>query len=797
MSICSLCNKMYDINSDGTYKRCNCSGVQRLMNAHQRSGTSEGAKIAKQHRSTVRHEQHPNTLLREQSAIVQRKLNAGASAIHAEDQTANTSVQILFEHRNIMTQLDRKIAAAADEIADKMQNRQYSVNAIYTKDAKYSANIHKGTSLFREVFVSVLKAIPIVGGFFAMLADIAKNPLQGIHSGLRMNYGSGWNVMPGSNGVMNPLSTGKKDGTAGYSLEGRTSRFNTNTKQQYEQFESDMNKKVGEETDKLLGADVDANDPTVKGAGIGTTTLGNGLLSAGERAGLTQCRALEAMGALRLAAVKNLSTYDEASWTWPCVSMMIRSMYKDWKARGDALQGRFRSSNGKLMRGKDVKAVFKSAETAASQNSDLYKNVLKHLDDEASNVLSRVGYAVNEHERLVPRYDQACEYRVELTKALFLTYETRVKEKIQDNISSNTRALVLQNGGRSRLSWSEAQDKQADDMLGNYIAKGVATVFSAGLIWLPPKAIYNANTSQESKKYARFMCAIDLFYQVFNAYIDQPLASALMPTENNVRLVALALADAYASAIQYYNNGTNSPEKMRSFFKETLDAFVYNDPGLAVFIETVAIWEKVTGNTPMYFDDYFRDVKVPGLLDFGDGKSRGKKKYHSNGDFYIRNGTYLIESALNTLRQKQVDGNASELLQEFNKHVVANTADEATEVQHAVGGTVLEAAENACKESDTLTDAFQDFESSTKQMLKGDLSLEHQGYMHKTGVMLKLLFEKVTALENRLDNAGQQDAPQVQQSMPVEGAAQAPQQRVDGTTKFNNSSLSNLPYPDK
>ncbi len=560
-----------------------------------------------------------------------------------------THVAESFQYRTAMEKIKQECESTATVISNKLNTRTRQILAQYKHDAEFSQQLDQAATIFTKVFTGALKAIPGFGGFFSIICDIANDPVKGAYSALRTEYAGNWDFMSNPNSVMSPLTTNeKKGGTAGYALQGRIGRFNNDPKLRFEQFESDM-------TD-LLGKNVIFPDGK-KASGPSHTQVGfkgHSVSSVKENG----YRFSKMWATLRLGTLKNLAQTHEDDWTWHSISLLVRSMYRDSDGRKDIANGVFYAEDAQgqsyLMRGKrEIESVKPEHGRLTTDNSNLSRYLTRMKDTNFYEEMNkRVGNEL---------INSACRNRVETTKALFMAYEHEVRDKLESSLSTHFRTLM--NWSRNpRVTKEKALSMAKSQEIEAGICKGLFVLLTGGTALLLPKGIYDINTSVDTDECAHIMIAVDLFYQILTAYMDEAFVCDKLPTDANVRLFAVAFSDAYTSAVQYVGNLATRRNERKEFMK-LLTTFIKNDPTIFAFMQAIVAKEIDRGYTADYFSALGLNEYVstpPGLSQFCNSMVFGiydaSKNYDEcTRDYQLRKIVVSIDSVLNELRSRNED----------------------------------------------------------------------------------------------------------------------------------------------
>jgi len=491
------------------------------------------------------------------------------------------------EDRLLRTETSRahldSIEALNKKISGQVATTQRVVLTAFKRDKRKSMRWNSATSALSELTWAGLKAIPIWGGYCGLAYQIMQDPVKGLHALARTDpsgrYSTPWSSIS-RNGVMAPLSGTDSD----YAYSGRISGFNDSGSLKAQQFEAD----IADLTDTSplynvsMGQDMSAASTTVK--------------TDPELKGLAYLE-------WRASTLEFLSEFKGPTWTWYCVAQCVATMRSDHEGVDDLKNGVFnvgKPGEPRLAAGSaDIKKLDKSKKISSS-NSNLHK-VLKRY--------TRPQYSTQKIDG-VPVLSPATIYRVECAKALVVAYQGDARKVLAETISHHLFDIInnqAQGGSYSEFNDTAARSKRENARLKNKVLTLNPVAVPLRLVGaILPKKLYNYRTTFESKKWARFLSAVSVFYAVLEAYFDKQFVCDELPCVRSFTLFLLAFTDAYNTAMEYFCHASRITTSVRSDTAEvlsgTLDALLLIDPGINTFLTTFLSrnkkFSKGSGTTP-------------------------------------------------------------------------------------------------------------------------------------------------------------------------------------------------------
>ncbi len=465
-------------------------------------------------------------------------------------------------------------------LKERMGRTQRKVLTAFTRDSRKSKRWAKMQEALSDLVWAGLQSIPFYGGFFALAYKVLKDPIKGLHNVARTSYGTGsmngsaWNLFGSSaNGVMSPLGPG--DENFNYA-NGRVSAFNGSTRLRMEQLESDISDMVN--TGALYkvnyGEDMSASSSDVK---FKIEQENMNLVYTG----------------WRKQVLSKLAEKPEDDWIWYTMAKCVASMRGKHQGKDDLEYGVFKMvgdhGGPRLANSQDMEAGIDKTYKKSSHYSNMHI-VLSNYTRPHYNP----GFQWNDrHNVQHDLLDAETIYRVECEKALIVAYQSEVRntlaekyshhlfEIIRDNVSSIDREAETQ-----RLRETMSQDKNI-----NMAAIGITAPFRLMGVVLP-KVIYNCNTTFESKKYARYLCAVSIFYSILEAYFDKQFVCDELPSQRSYLFFLWAFGDAYNTAMEYFcHTYSVSENTYRSNAAEllhnTLQTLLQTDPAIDTYLTSV------------------------------------------------------------------------------------------------------------------------------------------------------------------------------------------------------------------
>jgi hypothetical protein len=263
-------------------------------------------------------------------------------------------------------------------------------------------------------------------------------------------------------------------------------------------------------------------------------------------------------------------------------------------------------------------------------------------------------------------------YRVECEKALIVAYQGEVRNSLTEAVSHHLHGIISENAGRSRLS--QYHDSHKSRMkwgrVANNVGIGVTSPFRLlGVVM--PKGIYNHKTTFESKKYARYLCAISAFYSILGAYFDKQFVCDELPSARSLRFFTWAFADAYNTAMEYFCHSTKTKSHSyradtASLLHNTLWSLLQTDPAINTYLASV-----VDCNFSMR--DY--GVTPPGLTGFKHLKASVKHSVDLMGKLSTNRYSNDKSKTLYWWKEQiqEIQSNRKELLQ---RHLLTQQQEE-------------------------------------------------------------------------------------------------------------------------
>ncbi len=483
------------------------------------------------------------------------------------------------------------IEANNQTLAKQMGNTQRKIMTAFTRDKRKSGHWNNVQVVISELIWAGLQSIPYYGGYFALAKKVLQDPIKGLHHISRTSYGSGsmngaaWNLFGDSNnGVMSPLGPGDKNFNY---ANGRIGAFNDDPRLRMEQLESDISDMVN--TSSLYGVnygkDMSSSSTKVKFE-------------------IDQQKMSQVYTEWRKNVLSMLTMSDEDDWIWYIMAKCVQSMRGEHEGQSDLDFGVFRIGEGDkvhLANHTDMKTIKKTYKKS-SRYSNLHivlSNYERPSYDPGFVWRDRNG----KHHQLL---DAETIYRVESEKALIVAYQSEVRNSLAEAVSHHLHQIISDNAGRSRLSRYHDQHKSRmkTDRILNNVGIGIMSPFRLlGVVM--PKGIYNCKTTFESKKYARFLCAISVFYSILGAYYDKQFVCDELPSARSLRFFVWAFADAYNTAMEYFCHSSNTTINKRadtaSLLHNTLWSLLQTDPGINTYLASVVDYKfsmKNYGATP-------------------------------------------------------------------------------------------------------------------------------------------------------------------------------------------------------
>ncbi len=462
-----------------------------------------------------------------------------------------------------------EIQSSAGQVHATIDKMQREILVCFTRDKRSNMKYDLATSSFSQLLFAGLKSIPFYGGYFALASKVLKDPFKGGYEVSRTQYGSAWGY-DNANSVMSPLGPGDKNYNYGAAGGPRVGAFNSDPRLRGEQFEADVHSMVN----------VSGAYAVSMGRDIGQAKASTqGRLSQEVKAGLGNDERLY-IAEWRSISLLSLQSYDAGHWVWYAMSQMITTMSKEHHALNDLQNDVFNIGSDAVpqlaysVKMGDVGKKLKLSST----NSKLHKTLQTY---------SPLHAVWDRAIKAVPRINKKTQYRVDSYKATVVAYLTEVREKLAEDVSSHIYKLIDQYASKTpRNAFYLSREGERDvKNIGVFL-----TLPFRALGAVLPKKVYNYKTTVQSKEWARFLCAIHVFYSVLAAYLDVSLPSDLLPSLENIKLFTYAYGDAYTTAVQYfYHHGvTDSNRNAGEDLQKTLKDIITSDPGISVFIKMIA-----------------------------------------------------------------------------------------------------------------------------------------------------------------------------------------------------------------
>ncbi len=487
------------------------------------------------------------------------------------------TIKQISDERERLSSYLHQINDKSKEVLDKINSCQRTILAKVVRDQRSNGIYNTGVHVFSEILWAGLKSIPMAGGYFSLAQKVMSDPLKGAYAVSRTQYGSHWGY-DNANQVMSPLSVDNGNGTtsiknlSGYNLGAtggpRISAFNSDPDLKIQQFEADLHGMVN--TSKLYAVKQGKNMTTAQ-------------VNLSQDIGIDQADKLM-LGEWKVGTLTTLSHCETNEWLWYNWALMLGTMYDEHNGLKDFDNGIFNVGTEKdpvLASSANVNSISKDSKLSSSHGG--FHRTLENYQP---------GDWWWNFDRIKAVTTAATRYRVCSAKAKIVAYLTEVRAKMAEDISSHIYDLIDNNAKLARRTCGDASYSRNYER--NLHKVGIACTIPFRLLGaIMPKKIYNYRTTSQSKEWARFLCAIHVFYTVLTAYLDVALPCDLLPSRRNYELFVIAYTDAYNTATHYFYHkglfGYTGDRWAGEDLQLTLKHLLHNDPGIKTFITNLAI----------------------------------------------------------------------------------------------------------------------------------------------------------------------------------------------------------------
>ena len=529
--------------------------------------------------------------------------------------------QRILYYRKLMEKYNKSISRDAQKVEENMEKSNQEILVAYRRDERRSKKIANALNIVNQLVNVGLRNASVAGGYLGLALNMISNPIGGLHHALRTQYGEEWYVMGGwSNSVMGALDSDDLNYNYG---SGKLKAFNSDLRLRLEQAEfecicvfDDLNLLEKQNRSRVFDKNI-----SEKRLGRKTTAL--------------------TYAYWRSRVLSELKGYPYNKWIWYNVSNMIfGTMGGDHDGIKDLSKDVFNAGTKgnprlyKKMSNADRKSGNNSTGGSySSRRSNLVKVLSKYEMKYGEYYKNPAGVYSKDDAGVINDYvlSPSCIYRVECVKALIVAYYGEVRVHLSEVLSKNLFELLNKAApdSRSKTGKESLKKKREVKSRTGKIMTGLSTplrILGAAM----PTICYNANTTYESKKWARFLCAVSVFYNVLGAYFNNMLVCDRLPMRNSLGRFAFAYADACNTATEYHSHwkflGRGCAKEATQTLKWTLQGLLYHDPGINTMMNSLAIYDKAKVRLK---------GEAPGLKGFMHLDKCGMTGENIHGDKYL------------------------------------------------------------------------------------------------------------------------------------------------------------------
>lgn len=536
------------------------------------------------------------------------------------------SERTLARERRVQTMKDIKecyknIESANRKLKANIEETQRRIITAFKRDQRMSKHWNAVATTVNNLLQAGLKAIPIYGGYCSLSFKVLKDPVKGMYELFRTEPGIPWSRLGvATNTVMSPL--GPSDIDFNYA-SGRVTAFNDNLAYKAAQFESDV-------------------FDMVETSGVYNKRRGSDMLLKKHEIQLDLNTKSHTYLEWRLFVLGYMNAFPADSWSWYCMAQCVASMRAVHEGLDDMEHGIFNVANDEdpiLVSGaSDMAKVLKAKKH--SKISSSYSNlhvVLAHYK-RPPNTYDGAGDWEDLYKKKTPILSNSTIYRVECVKAMVVAYQGEVRRSLAETVSNHLFKIINEHAGRvlhhgvcgmpdrtemQQASLHCAKKQRESSRRTNKVFAGASPLRLVGAVL--PSAIYNCKTTLESKKWARFLCAVSVFYSVLEAYFDKQFVCDELPSGHTLRLFLVAYADAFNTAVEYFCHESKTSSARNNevkYLKSTLSNLLQVDPAIVGLLKCLVSW-----NIKIINNNVNVTYNPPGLAGFTHLNSCKRKDY--------------------------------------------------------------------------------------------------------------------------------------------------------------------------